>query len=134
MTPLTPTDSPYNEAIGPQTDQQQQMVHPFIPENSHRSSSGVVSIPVGLTSKELAHLRSNHRSHSEPTDTRQPSDYSSAATPDPDARGSVAAETSPLLPEARRLWSEVDLLRHEVQQLRAERSDAPPTYDSGEVA
>ena len=133
MTPFSPTEAAYTEAVGPQTERQRQMVRPFIPENSMLSSSGAVSIPTGLTSKELAHLRSNG-SHSEPTNSRQPSDFSSTVTPEPDSRGSVAAENSPLLPEALRLWSEVDLLRHEVQQLRAERSDAPPTYDSGEVA
>jgi len=132
VTPLGPTESAYTEAVGPQTDRQQEMV-PFIPDNSQRLSSGVVSIPVGLTGKELARLRSNGL-RSGPMD-RQPSDLSSDATPDTDARGSVAAETTPL-PEDQRLWSEVDRLRHEIQQLRAarERSDAPPTYDSGEVA
>ena len=89
----------------------------------------MVSIPVGLSGKELAQLRTN-ASRSETTD-RRPSDYSSPPTTDGDALGGVAAENAPS-PDARRLWSEVDLLRHEVQQLRAERSEpeAPPTYVS----
>ncbi|KAF8260626.1 hypothetical protein EI94DRAFT_1747935 [Lactarius quietus] len=134
---LSVTVTPYSPAnteaeppgVRPQTDQQQQMVHPFSPLDTLLSSPSVASIPVGLSSKELAQLRSNG-SRSEPTDG-QPSDFSSAATIDRDALGSVATEATPL-PEAQRLWSEVDLLRHEVQQLRAERteSEAPPTYVS----
>ena len=135
MTPYSPTESASTEVmlpgVGPQTDRQQQMVHPFFPEDSLLSSSGVVPIPVGLSSKELAQLRSNG-SRSEPMVGR-PSDFSPAALTDRDALGGVATEATPL-PEARRLWSEVDLLRHEVQQLRAERSEAPPTYVSGEAA
>ena len=129
-----PTELAYTElvlpGVGPQTDRQQQMVHPFLPEDSPLSSSGAVPIPVGLSSKELAQLRSNG-SRSEPMDG-QPSDSAPVAITDGDALGGVASEATPL-PEAQRLWSEVDLLRHEVQQLRAERSEAPPTYDSGEA-
>jgi hypothetical protein len=126
--------SAHTEVVGPQTDRQQQTILPFIPNNSRRSSSGVVSIPVGLTSKELAHLRSIGP-RVEPTDRQTPPDSSSesAATIDRDAHVGVAAEATPL-PEALTYLSEVDLLRHEVQQLRAERSEPPPTYFSGEVA
>ena len=109
------------------------MVHPFVPDVSPRLSSSVVSIPVGLTSKELANLRSIG-SRPEPTDRQPPPDSSSesGAIIDRDAHVPVAAEATPL-PETQRLWSEFDLLRNEVQQLRAERSEAPPTYFSGEA-
>ena len=112
------------------------MVHPFVPDVSPRLSSGVAFIPIGLTDKELAHLRSNS-SRLEPMDGQPPPDSSSesAATIDRDALVPLAAETTPLpLPEAQTIWSEVNLLRNEVQQLRAERSEAPPTYFSGEAA
>ena len=134
----TATQSTYTQAVGSQTIQQEQMVHPFVPDVSPRSSLGVASIPVGLTSKELAHLRSIG-SRPEPTDRQPPPDFSSesAATIDRDAPVPVAAEATLLplpLPEAQTIWSEVNLLRNEVQQLRAERSEAPPTYFSGEAA
>lgn len=129
----TPYSPGFTQGVSPgvrlQTDGQQQMVHPFSARDSLLSSPGMVSIPVGLSGKELAQLRTN-ASRSETTD-RRPSDYSSPPTTDGDALGGVAAENAPS-PDARRLWSEVDLLRHEVQQLRAERSEpeAPPTYVS----
>ena len=111
------------------------MVRPFVPV-SPRLSSGAVSIPVGLTSKELAHLRSNTL-RPEPADRQPPPDSSSesAVTIDRDVHVPVAAEAT-ALPEAQTIWSEVNLLRNEVQQLRAhaERSEAPPTYFSGEAA
>ena len=124
---LTPYSPGINEAVSlgvrPQTNGQQQMVNPLL------SSPSVVSIPVGLSGKELARLRSNAL-RSEPTEG-QPSDSSPAATTDRDVLGGGAAEAAPS-PEARSLRSEVDLLRNEVLQLRAERSEseAPPTYVS----
>jgi hypothetical protein len=127
---MTPFSAGFTEGVSPdvrpRTDGQQQMVHPFSARDSLLSSPAMVSIPVGLSAKELAQLRSN-TSRSETTD-RRPSDFSSAAT---SAFGGRAAEAAPS-PDAQRLWSEVDLLRHEVQQLRAERSEpeAPPTYIS----
>ena len=130
---MTATESAYTQVVGSQTVQQEQMVHPFVPDVSPRLSSSVVSIPVGLTSKELANLRSIG-SRPEPTDRQPPPDSSSesGAIIDRDAHVPVAAEATPL-PETQRLWSEFDLLRNEVQQLRAERSEAPPTYFSGEA-
>ena len=61
----------------------------------------------------------------------QPSDLSPAATTDRGVLGGGAAEAAPS-PEVRSLRSDVDLLRTEVPQLRAERSEskAPPTYVS----
>ena len=130
----TATQSTCTQVIGSQTVQQEEMVHPFFPDVSPRLSSGVAFIPIGLTDKELAHLRSN-ASRPEPTDEQPPPDSSSesAATIDRDVHVPVAAEATPL-PEAHTIWSEVNLLRNEVQQLRAERSEAPPTYFSGEAA
>ena len=76
-----------------------------------------------MSGKELARLRSNAL-RSDITEG-QPSDLSPAATTD---RGVLGAGA----PEARSLRSDVDLLRTEVLQLCAERSEseAPPTYVS----
>jgi hypothetical protein len=74
----TATESAYTQAVGSQTVQQEQIVHPFVPDVSPRLSSDMVSIPVGLTSKELAHLRSLAiGSRPEPTDRQPPPDPSS---------------------------------------------------------
>ena len=123
VTPYSPV--PADEVsldILPQTDERQQMVERL-------SSEGVAFIPVGLSDKELAQLRSN-ASRYEPTDGQQ-SHFSSAATTDGDTLGGGAAAAGPS-PNSQRLRSEVDLLWQEVQQLRAERSEpeAPPTYFS----
>ena len=124
---MTPFNPGLMEAVSPDerpvTDGQQMVSRDSL------LSSPAVSIPVGLSGKELAQLRSN-LSRSENTDG-QPSDFSSPTITDRDTLGGGATGTAPS-PDSRRLWSEVDLLRQEVQQLRAERSEpeAPPTYFS----
>jgi len=131
---VTATESTYTEVVGSQTNQQQQIVHPFVPENPQRAFSDALSIPVGLTGKELAHLRSlANGPRLESTDIQSPPDSSSASTIDRDAHVPVAAEVTTPSPEAQILRSEFNLLRNEVQQLLAERSEAPPTYFSDEA-
>ena len=126
---MSPYDPVPTEAVlpdaWPQTDWQQQTFN----RDSLPSSSRAAFIPVGLSDKELAQIRSNASRH-EPTDGQQ-FDFSLAATTDRDLLSGGAVETAPS-PDSRRLWSEVDLLRQEVQQLRVERSEpeAPPTYFS----
>ena len=92
-----------------------------------------VPVPVGLSDKELAQLRLSGL-HSSPGAGREPSDTAPANTDGGtlgDAEAEVATSSGAL-----RLRTEVNLLRHEVQQLRAERlpeertSEAPPTYSS----
>jgi hypothetical protein len=135
VAPHSSTEPELTEAVppdaGPRMDQQQHMVHPFLPRDTLLSSPDAVSIPVGLSSKELAQLRAQANAPRPESPDRRPSDFSSAATTDRDALGGVATEATPL-PDARRLWSEFDLLRYEVQQLRAGRSgsEEPPTYVS----
>ena len=82
-----------------------------------------------MSGKELARFRSNAL-RSDITEG-QPSDLSPAATTDRGVLGAGAPEAAPS-PEARSLRSDVDLLRTEVLQLCAERSEseAPPTYVS----
>ncbi|KAH8981399.1 hypothetical protein EDB86DRAFT_3131654 [Lactarius hatsudake] len=91
---------------------------------------GVAPILVGLTSKELARMRSaadrfplagHARTSSNGSQPVYPSTISTTE------RSSTATPT----PETRRLQSEVEILRREMQELRAERFEAPPSYGEG---
>lgn len=121
---ITPFNLPPLDT-GPQTDLPEQLVH--------RSSSppplrGVVSVPVCLSSKELARLRSlANESRSQPVD-RQPSNSPLTTTIDRDVpEGAAGAATSSsevrILSEANVLWDET--------RLHAEISEPPPSYASG---
>ena len=106
-------------------------VTPFNPTGSIHTDSPppLVSVPVGLSSKELARLRSPANvSRSQPMDGR-PSDPPLITTAERDALGdAVAVATSSS--EARILRSEVNVLRNEVQRLHEEISESPPSYAS----
>jgi hypothetical protein len=112
-------------------------------------SQNTASIPVGLSSKELAQLRSapmpsapmpsapmpSAPMPSPPTHPHSTSSVSPQSTSPPtisitDGRLSTATPTS----DTRRLVSEVESLRREMQQLlaHAERFEAPPSYGDGE--
>ena len=140
VTPFNPTGSTLTEVApldaGPQTDLQQRLVHRSSSEDSPLPLRGVVSVPVGLSSKELARLRSlANGSLSQPMDGR-PSNppLTVTATTDRDAVGGAAAAATSS-PEARLFQSEVNVLRHEImheiQRLHAEISESPPSYASG---
>ncbi|KAH9180715.1 hypothetical protein EDB89DRAFT_1900518 [Lactarius sanguifluus] len=87
----------------------------------------VVSIPVGLSSKELARRRSlANGSRSQPADTRP---FNSPLATDGDTLGGAAVVATPSY-EAR-IPSDVNVLRDEVQQLHEEISEPPPSYTSG---
>ncbi|KAH8977681.1 hypothetical protein EDB92DRAFT_1951988 [Lactarius akahatsu] len=110
---------------------------PIVPLNPGPSSSGpllqsspcTLLIPVGLSSKELAQLRSRAvHVQLNPAESAS-SDSQPAPLPIVTARQSEA--TPP--PEDRALQSEVEHLRREVQQLRAQEAraeifEAPPSY------
>ncbi len=83
-------------------------------------SQSAALVPVGLTSKELARLRS--------AATRSP-----LAHPRPSSSGSSTTEQSMATPppDTRRLQTEMETLRREMQELRAERFEAPPSYGTG---
>src|ERR1700677_1745772 len=83
VAPYSPTESEVTEAVIPQTDQQQHMIQPFLPQDTLLSSPGAMSVPVGLSSKELAQLRANALRAAGPTNSRLP-DLSPAATIDRD--------------------------------------------------
>jgi hypothetical protein len=88
------------------------------PSDSPVSGPRVVSVPVGLSSKELARLR-NDSSRSRPSD-QLPAGPTLAAT----TESGITTSSS----EAQRLRTEVEYLR---EQLRAERSEPPPCYEDG---
>jgi len=132
MTPFNPTLTGAAELeTGSQTKWQQRwtgpepeivpLAHASTPSDSPVPSPLVVPIPVGLSSKELALLREDS-SRSQSTDAFL-SGLSSTATTE---RGVATSST-----EARRLQSEVESLRREMQELRAERFEAPPGYEDG---
>ncbi|KAI0290746.1 hypothetical protein B0F90DRAFT_1652294 [Multifurca ochricompacta] len=82
------------------------------------------SVPIGLSGKELARLRTealrSQRTHSRSaSNTPQPNSSPTVTT-----EGSVGTSSS----ETRRLQSEVESLRREMQRLREERHEAPPSY------
>ena len=128
-TMLTPTEAP-PLAAGTQMDFQQPLSdRPSSPEDLplplRRMES--VPVPVGLSGKELARLRS-HGLRSQPMNERPP-DPPLADTIGRDAlEGAAVATTS--LSEARRLRLETSFSRHETQQLLVERSESPPSYAS----
>ncbi|KAH8987985.1 hypothetical protein EDB86DRAFT_2073744 [Lactarius hatsudake] len=110
---------------------------PTVPLNPRPSSSGpplqsspyTLPIPVGLSSKELARLRSR-AAHVQLTPAESASSDSQLAPP-PIVTTRQGEATPP--PEDRALQSEVEYLRREVQRLRvqearAERFEAPPSY------
>jgi hypothetical protein len=131
------TVTPFNQALigvagletGSQMNSQRHLADPVRPEgiplarapplNSPMSFPGVVSFPVGLSSKELARLRAEN--------SRSQSNGPWLSGPTLAATTELSGATSSL--EAQRLRSEVEYLRNEMQQLRVERPEAPPDYE-----
>jgi hypothetical protein len=84
----------------------------------HPLSQPLAPVPTDLSDKELARARrealSSQNTLSPPTAVTEQS-------------GAIQSS------EAQRLQSEVETLRHEMQQLRTERFEAPPSYTSGDI-
>jgi hypothetical protein len=129
-TMLTPTEAA-PLAAGAQMDFPQRLSSPpFSPGDSQLSLRRMVSVPVGLSGKELARLRSNRlRSQSMVGQASYPP---LTVTIGRDAlAGAAASPTSPS--EARGPQSENNFSRHEMpeaQQLLVDRSESPPSYVS----
>jgi hypothetical protein len=128
-TMLTPTEAA-PLAAGAQMDFHQQLFPPpFPPGGSTLSLRRMVSVPVGLSGKELARLRSSRlRSQSMVGRASYPP---LTVTIGRDAlAGATALPTSSS--ETRRLRSENNISRQEMHeiQLPVERSEPPPSYVS----
>ena len=93
-------------------------------------TQSALPVPVGLSSKELARLRSTPIL-SPSTDAQLSSSGSEPVTP-PTFSATERSTLTPT-PETQRLQTEVESLRREMQQLqiRAERFEAPPSYGEG---
>jgi len=89
----------------------------------------VAPVTVGLSGKELARLRAEGRN------AQQTIPSSLSNEPRPTSSSAIVVEqggaTSTF--EAQRLQSVVESLQREMQQLRTERFEAPPSYTSGDV-
>ncbi|KAH9180825.1 hypothetical protein EDB89DRAFT_69091 [Lactarius sanguifluus] len=134
VTPFDPTRSITTDMAlhlaGPQTDSQQLLSHrPSSPDDPPLPLRRAAAIPVGLSDKELARLRSlANGPRSQPTDG-QPSNPLLTVTTDRGELGGVASAATSSS-EAQRLQLENNFLRHEIEQLRVERSEFPPSYAS----
>ncbi|KAH8980366.1 hypothetical protein EDB86DRAFT_569871 [Lactarius hatsudake] len=131
VTPFDPTGTAIARHLaGPQTDSQQLLLHrPSSRGDSPLPLRGAVTIPVGLSDKELARLRSlANGSRSQPTDG-QPSNHLLTVTTATD-RGELGgvAGVATSSSEAQRLQLENNFLRHEIRQLHVE--GFPPSYAS----
>ncbi|KAI9464135.1 hypothetical protein BJY52DRAFT_888853 [Lactarius psammicola] len=99
------------------------LIHASTSSDSPVPSLRTVPIPIGLSGKELARLREDN-SRSQSTDAL-PFGPSSTAIAEQDA------VTSSSEAQAQRFQLEVESLRREMQELRAERFEAPPGYEDG---
>ena len=116
--PQTHWLQPGSEPMEPETVP---LVHPLNLSDSPMPSSRVVPFPIGLSSKELARLRAEG-SHSQSPDAL-------SSGPRLTAAAERSANTS--YSDARGLQSRVEFLWHEMQQILAERIEAPPGYEDG---
>ena len=106
--------------------EQQQLRLSSTPAPALPRSRPVASVPPGLSSKELARLRTE----AQQTYTQHSSDTTQSSST-PTVFTAQSGATSPS--DTRRLESEVESLRREMLQLRTERLEPPPSYTSGDV-
>ena len=92
-------------------------------------SQPVAPVPTGLSSKELARLRTEALSSQNTVSPQSPN------TPQPSSPPAAVTEQSGAIQssEAQRLQSEVESLRREMQRLLTERLESPPSYTSGDA-
>jgi LPXTG-motif cell wall-anchored protein len=101
----------------------------------------VPPVPPGLSDKQLARIRTEALSsqqtdsHQSPNSNQSPDPSSNPSSSQSSGSRSVVTEQSGVRSptETRRLQSEVELLRREMQQLRTERFEAPPSYTEGDA-
>jgi hypothetical protein len=132
VTPFNPMGSTVtcgtavSDAASQATEQQQQQL---VSSSEGSSSPSFLRVPAGLSGKELAQLRSTRSQPSQsPNSESAPNTSPPAATTD---RSSAVPPS-----QDQRPWqSDVESLRREMEQLRAERlePEAPPSYFTGEA-
>ena len=136
VTPFNPMGSTVtsgnvvSDAASQATEQQQQQL---VSSSEGSSSTSFLRVPAGLSGKELAQLRSTR---SQPSQSPN-SEYAPNTSP-PAATTTATTDRSSAVPPAedQRPWQlEVESLRREMEQLRAERLDpeAPPSYFTSEA-
>ena len=131
VTPFNPTMLTPTELAATQMNFHQRLFsRPFSPGDSPLSLRRVVSVPVGLSGKELAQLRSNGL-RSQPMVGRASYPPLSVAIGRDALEGAAASPTSSS--EARRPRSENNISRHEIHEIQpplVEGSEPPPSYVS----
>ena len=107
-----------------------------IPPTVHARSRPMAPIPAGLSSKEVARLRAEVLAGGSPGQSHNGSSpnvsHSESMTSPENGVAESGEVTSPL--DTRRLQSEVESLRQEMERLRAEGViiEAPPSYTEGD--
>ncbi|KAH9171798.1 hypothetical protein EDB89DRAFT_2070371 [Lactarius sanguifluus] len=130
VTPFSPTlAAAASLEAGYQSGSTSFVSEPPPPPPSQRAA--LAPAPVGLTDKELARLRSAAIRSPPTSHARTSSSGSQPTVTYPSTLGTSEGSTSIPTPETRRLQSEVESLRREMQELRAERFEAPPSYGTG---
>ncbi|KAI9513396.1 hypothetical protein F5148DRAFT_1006486 [Russula earlei] len=139
VTPFNPNpvEVQRNSESAPEMVQQQSLSEPHQTERSVSSTpppapphlQPVAPIPVGLSSKELARFREDTL-RSQRTNVTSPSNEPQSTPSSTDVTEQNGTRS---VSETWRLQSEVESLRREMQQLRTERFEAPPSYTSGDV-
>lgn len=105
---------------------------PLLPQRRPPSPS-ISSVPIGLSAKELARLRGETlRSQRIPVhnESIEPQ-FEPVPVPVITTDSESEQDTATPSPETRELLSAVETLQREVQRLREERFDAPPSYTEG---
>ena len=130
--PLMATEGPEGEIVALHR-LSQTSTPPTVPPRSRP----VASVPVGLSSKEVARLRAEARASGSPRQSHNDSSPNvshseSTSSPENAVTEFGAGATSSF--DTRRLHSEVESLRREMEQLRAEGMiiGAPPSYTEGD--
>jgi hypothetical protein len=123
---LTPTEAVPLVAGAHMDFSQQLLSHPFSLGVSPLSLQRMVSVPVGLSGKELARLRSNRlRSQSYP-----PLTVTISRDALGDAIASLTSSSEARRPRSENNFSRQEMDASEIQQLLMQRSESPPSYIS----
>ena len=126
------------EAVSVVTNVHEPPLAPLTPQRRPPSPS-MSSAPIGLSAKELARLRAETLRSQQiqvPNESIEPQQFEPVTATVPvvttDSTDSESEQDTAIPPsETRELRTVVESLQREVQRLRAERFDAPPSYTEG---